>query len=286
MNRAPRAYPTGERNATPRTANWRPARLACVRNRHSGPNEHLCFLASPFVPFASLLFPHHVGTIFPTGLEKGVWQAAALFGLAGARLELPQRAGRTFIRGIDRLLRPKFGLFEYTDDPRCIIRIARSRSPRTVHLPDGTLVPAGAPVLELHFWNEHLPRIPPGGPDLAWARTFRERIQFSLEALADYLARHPELGDVVALRGETSLSLDDNLYAAFLRRLGFTLIPLPPPSAWWKRLVRFFEHLYVWMLIWTYNPESLRGKSLRRARRVELWMSAAELLARYRPKER
>jgi hypothetical protein len=47
------------------------------------------------------------------------------------------------------------------------------------------------------------------------------------------------------------------------------------------RFGEFWENLYTWGLMWTFNAASLRHRSLLRLRRAEVWMSAAELLARY-----
>lgn len=201
-------------------------------------------------------------------------------------LQLPERLARRIILVLDALLRRRFGIYEYTQDPECVLRIALRRSHSTCTLSDGTVIQEGAPIVELHFWNEHIPRMGPAGPDLAWGLRFYRRLRKSLAELARYVNQTPEMKGVVAFRGESSFAAEVGWerYADVMRRLGFEFRPLPPQNAW-QRFVGFFEHLYVWALIWAFNPVSLRGKRLLTAARGELWISRQRLLERYLPTE-
>ncbi len=203
---------------------------------------------------------------------------------------LPARLGswlaagtRRVILGLDRLLRTVYGIREFSADPECILRIARERSPQTVRLADGTLVVKGAPGIGLHFWNEHIPPIDPAGPDLAWGLKFYRRLRKSLQALAEYIDANNDLNDAVALWAEVSFPAEPGLgrYDRLLEALGFEFKPLPPPAGLPGRVGRFFQHLYAWALIWTFNPPSLRRKNLLAAERGRLWISKAELLRRH-----
>ena len=69
----------------------------------------------------------------------------------------------------DAIIRTFYGLCEFTDDPACVLRVGLSPARAPVSLSDGTRVEIGELVGTLHFWNEHLPRFKPGGPDLHWA---------------------------------------------------------------------------------------------------------------------
>jgi len=63
-----------------------------------------------------------------------------------------------------------------------------------------------------------------------------------------------------------------------LQRLGFTVIPYHRSLG---AFGEFWENFYTWMLMWTYNPGSLRYRGLWGLRRAEIWMSAEEFLRRY-----
>ena len=75
---------------------------------------------------------------------------------------------RALMRRIDAWMLRVLGIFEFSDDPECVLRLQITRAPHTLCL-NGRVVNAGEPVLELHLWNEHIPPLPPSGPDLAWA---------------------------------------------------------------------------------------------------------------------
>lgn len=189
-------------------------------------------------------------------------------------------AARVAIRGLDALLRRIYGIHAFTDDPKCLFRVAFRRSPYDRTLSDGTRVRRGDPIVELHFWNERLPRMGPHGPDATWALRFAARLRHSLRLLAEYLATDPRARDVVAVYGYTYLTWDErDPQQLLLRRLGFTFFVHPPPRTPWGWVIRFFTQGYTWALVWTYNPTSLRARAFFRERLVEIWMSRQQLLA-------
>lgn len=49
-------------------------------------------------------------------------------------------------------------------------------------------IESGALVADLHLWNEHIPPMPKGGPDLVWARQVSTQVRRSLDELARNLA--------------------------------------------------------------------------------------------------
>lgn len=64
---------------------------------------------------------------------------------------------------------------------------------------------------------------------------------------------------------------------SFLHRFGFEVF------AHQSRLGsfgRFWENLYSWLLLWTYNPNSLRTYSFSQLRRMEFWASRQDFLAK------
>lgn len=186
---------------------------------------------------------------------------------------------KSIIRLFDRFLRRAQGIFEFWDDPDCMFRARIARAPHTIHLPKGR-VPAGAKVLEMHLWNEHVPHIPPGGPSLALAVQGRRMMVSSLRRLASEIQQNPSLADVQAVGAVTVLFTlgDGSGGEKLLTRLGFTTSPYHSPLRWFGE---FWENLYTWSLMWAYNAASLRHRRLLSLHRTEVWIERDEFLHRY-----
>ncbi len=92
--------------------------------------------------------------------------------------------GKAAVRFLDFILRRFMGIEEYCRRPDCLFRIALVRCPEEVRLADGTLVPLGDPVGDLHYWNEHMPSLADGKPALAWALAADRKVRRSLGELA------------------------------------------------------------------------------------------------------
>ena len=71
------------------------------------------------------------------------------------------------VYGIDRFLRRRQGIYEYTTHAQCLFRIERSRAEHGFKLADGAQVRAGDRLLKLHLWNEHIPAMGSQGPSVA-----------------------------------------------------------------------------------------------------------------------
>ncbi len=178
----------------------------------------------------------------------------------------------------DAWLRRRYGVFEFCEDPECLLRLRLSQAPHTLTLGDDVL-PAGEPILELHLWNEHIP-LPTGGADLVWAsKVYRFWIR-SLRGAAAYLQSDRQLAGVRAVGGATVLLAPS--YSAggqrLMQRLGFTIIPYRGRLGGFGE---FWENFYSWVIMWAFNPASLHHRSLTRLRREEVWMSAGEFVRRY-----
>lgn len=190
--------------------------------------------------------------------------------------------GRRGVKGIDFLLRRAQGVKEFSCQEDCILRLSLSQARAGQVLSDGTTIRPGDLVGQIHLWNERLPFMGQEGPDLAWARRFRSQFARSLEELAAYVANEPSLAGVRAFCGETAFALADlEMAGRFARGMGFDFLEPPGGQSPWGRFVRFWDNFYALMLIWTYNPASLRGKALFRLRRHQLWISREKLLSRY-----
>lgn len=182
---------------------------------------------------------------------------------------------RALIRHFDRLLRQALGVVEFCDDPEGLLRIRVTTAAHDVPLPDRA-IPAGMPILELHLWNEHVPPLPPAGPDLAWAVRSRRMLIASLRSLARQMETDARLAGVQAIGGATVLpSLGGE---GLFKRLGFAIHPYRNPLG---RFGEFWENFYTWAIMWTFNQASLRQRHLLHLRRSEIWMSREEFLQRY-----
>jgi hypothetical protein len=111
-----------------------------------------------------------------------------------------------FIHRLDALLRQLYRISEFTDDPSCILRLAMKLSSTPLKLNDDTRIMPGDPVGEFHLWNDHVPRFPPGGPTLGWARQAHRLVVHSLSLLADHVENGPEWQQVRAFYADVPIS--------------------------------------------------------------------------------
>jgi hypothetical protein len=187
---------------------------------------------------------------------------------------------RVFIRHFDQLLSSMQKTRVFSTDPQVIVRIQVERLSHSIQLPEG-VIPEGSKALVLHLWNERLPLMPPEGADMAYALSFYHLMLSSLEALGRYMQVDESLQDICIVGGVTShvwLNGANKGGSSMLRRLGFTLLPYRHPL--WKIGV-FLNNFYTWVLMWTYNPASLRRHKLFKLQRVEGWMTASFFLERF-----
>jgi hypothetical protein len=191
---------------------------------------------------------------------------------------------RAMVLSLDLLLQRQAHVQEFTQDEECILRIALTTCKKDFQLSDGTKVRAGDKICELHLWNEHIPPMPMEGPDLRWGVRFYRLAVKSFRSLAAYIATD-ERQDIVALGGQMAFleREDPPVLAAVTARLGFDLLNLTAQGGRWRRFTHFWENLYSWALMWTFNPASLRGKRFLRLQRYRLWISRRTLLERYGP---
>jgi hypothetical protein len=186
----------------------------------------------------------------------------------------------TAVFALDRWLRRRRGVFEYSLDPQCLFRLEQRCADDTLELADGTRVCAGAPVLVLHLWNEHVPLMGRGGPTLAWAHKTSRAIHASLQELARFLAGRPDLGDVRVLYADVRVSGASQAVRAarIMARYGFETTTAsvdrrPAPQ-------RMADALFVLMMAGVTNPCSLRSAPVRHAN-LRVFMSRAVLEQRY-----
>lgn len=186
---------------------------------------------------------------------------------------------RSLIRGLDAFLRRAYGVFEFSESQDCILRLQVTTTPHSLSFSEHT-IPSGGKVLFLHIWNEHMLPMPTGGADLAWTKRMLQAFIKSLGEVAGYIRWEPAMRDVRAVGGITVLlfSGDRANGARFMEKLGFTVMPYSNPLG---RFGEFWENFYSWMLMWTYNPGSIRYRHVMAFKRAEFWMPVEEFVKRF-----
>ena len=209
----------------------------------------------------------------------------AVTSLAG-RLPLQPGAGGPsavalgLIREIDSSLRRSQGVFEFSSREDCILRVGFERARQRLRLADGVAVEQGDLALGLHLWNEHLPRTPPEGPDLAWGARMRRRLFASLGELAAAIQADPRLGQAKAIHARLAVHGHGRGAPQAVTRIGFEALPLEAHPRLDGYVHELAEDFWLMGLAWTFNPGSLRRRG-RPRRRDQLWMSSQALIARF-----
>ena len=184
--------------------------------------------------------------------------------------------------GLDALLRRWHAVTEYSIDNRCIFRIQLAQIEDTVRLADGTLARPGDRIIDLHLWNEHLPRLPAGGASVDWALEMRRCLEVSLRELAAYLNVHQEFRDVRILRGHIKLCVSEQCdqMARLCRRLGFEIADSDEPGSLIERVHGFGQNILISLMVLALNAGAIRADSLRRTT-LNAYLSRKQLISRF-----
>jgi hypothetical protein len=160
--------------------------------------------------------------------------------------------------------------------------MAQTRASRLICLDGRIVAEPGDRIIAIHFRNEDLPPVPPGGPDMAWVCRFRDELSRGMRRLAARMASDPALGDVKAVYGLMSLARVGRSAKArrFGAWFGFKPTDKPCPPSLGRRLHDRLEDVWLWGMAWAYNPVCLKHRHLFRSR-DEVWISRADFLRRY-----
>lgn len=183
--------------------------------------------------------------------------------------------------GLDRWLRRRQGVYEYSSDPVCLFRINRATAEENVKLTDGTIIRIGDPILNLHLWNEHIMQMRQGHSTVAWAQQLSHGIDLSLRELANCLAHRPDLDDIVALRADMRLSTKEQSeqLARLSAHYGFELAS-PHNPATSGAIHRFGESIFMFLLVFATNRGALRSDIFWRDHAI-VYLSRTALERRY-----
>ena len=201
--------------------------------------------------------------------------------------ETPRTLFENSVYALDRFLRRRRGIYEYTTHPQCLFRIERTRVEHAFTLADGVQLRAGDRLLKLHLWNEHIPPMGTHGPSVAWGLEVTRAIGISLAELARYLRLRRELDDVPAISGDMYLSTParGDQFARIVARYGFEAVAR---GACWRptALHRFGENVLLVLLVLVTNPVVLRSALRPYHRRVFLSRAVLERNYGVSPAER
>jgi len=184
---------------------------------------------------------------------------------------------------IDKKLRARDGIFEYSVCPRCIFRAQLESSASDIALSDGTSVSAGSHLINLHLWNEHIPPFPAQGPTLGWARQMCRGLEISLEELAAFLQDRPAPEDIAAIGANMMFgsTLQAQALVQLAARYGFVrAVDVAPPRSIAQRLHLLGENILIAMLVIAHNPAAFRTDNLHRER-VLVYLHRTELMRRF-----
>lgn len=181
---------------------------------------------------------------------------------------------------IDRQLRTRQGISEYTTSQHCIFRMQVDTCKDGFELQDGTILNPGARIIVLHLWNEHIPQFPPGGPTLGWARRVNRALDNSLRELELHLSNRPDLDDVRVIKAEMALASAERgaQLLALAGKYGFQPIR-PARQSLLQQLHRMGENILIAMLVLAHNPAAFRADILRRSF-TPVFLSRASLSGR------
>jgi len=185
---------------------------------------------------------------------------------------------RRLILGFDRWMVRTAGMITFWDDPDCLLRLEVQIAPRDITY-DGLTIDKDERILAFHIWNEHLPPFPRSDPDLGWAFATYRLFAGSLKPMAEFIQQQEGLAKIKMLKGKTTL-LPPPTHAGRnpLHSLGFSVRNYNSPLG---NFGNFWEHFYLYWLIWAFNPESVRDKSLFDISMTEIWIPLQDFLNRY-----
>ncbi len=191
-----------------------------------------------------------------------------------------QKILRYYITRVDRALRQRLCIFEFTQDHRCILRASLRQATFPVALPSGEWINRGDSVLELHLWNDRLTAILQGRPLFGRGACLRDSLHASLVQLATFLMRQDSEQNIIAVHARLARNAEKSSLIG--TPLGFAVISK-------KRTARVrshdaLENILTYALCWVCRPVDQRQR-LVTLRRLEMWLSTKGFLSLYGPIE-
>jgi hypothetical protein len=182
------------------------------------------------------------------------------------------------IFALDVWLRRRQAIVGYSSHPSCVFRLGVARSRRTLVLRDGTRLQAGQLMIELHFWNEHIPQVPPNGATIRWARQMQKSISTSLRELACYLSSQPNLRDISVICADvpSATKAQCRQIEHIMGYYGFETLMDAEQLELHEHIHRLGENILISLTIFAQNAAALRLDTLMRVR-IPIYISRREL---------
>lgn len=182
------------------------------------------------------------------------------------------------IFALDSRLRRGHAVVEYSVHPSCIFRVEIGRADRQLTLSDGTQLRPGQRIAQLHFWNEHVPPVPPNGPTIRWARSMQKSIAISLRELAQFLCSQPDFRDISVICGDvpSGTKAQSRQVAHIMGYYGFETRADDESLPIAERVHRFGQNILISMIVFAHNAAALRIDTLARVR-VPIYLSRRTL---------
>jgi len=190
-----------------------------------------------------------------------------------------RNSSRIAVSALDWILRTALGIYEFSESPDCLLRIAIARAGRQVGMPDNLGLPRSNRLVDLHFWNEHFEALLRGKAPCTRARLICRHLEYSLGLLAAYLLAHPEI-DAEMIHGRAVMPLGDRFakFKGVAQAYGFRVTTSPVSGI--GRFHDFWEDFLVRALLWAFNPGPARRRKLRLCR-ADVWIDHKTLMSRY-----
>ena len=191
------------------------------------------------------------------------------------------------IQLIDALYYRYVRTFEFNSEAECLLRLAITHNDRELTLSDGTTIYRGEPIGELHIWKEHIPRIPPAGPNISWAIAFQNNLKRSLQNLAEYIQTDTEIPPIQAFCSQVYFSNGAKLIQRrhFFNQWGFELLDLEREARKSGRLIDRTTNYFANSIFWERNaPTGNHGSRSRDVEHCQIWITRNTLLQRYTSK--
>jgi hypothetical protein len=186
--------------------------------------------------------------------------------------------------GLDAWMRRQQGMLELNTSPTCMLRVVMIRAENEMRLSDGAIIGRGDRIIDLHFWNERMPKTS-AGQGLGFGGRFGRQLRRSFVDLAGAIDTDPRLAGAVAVRARLAFAAARNRdeMHRFGHWFGFEGAEETGPLSLRRRLHDAAEDIWLLILTWTFNPGCLPTRQTVR-RREDLWISKAKLIERYAAK--
>jgi YkoP domain len=161
---------------------------------------------------------------------------------------------------VDERLRRRNAVIDYSDHPDCMSRIKITALTGDVPLADGVRLRRGDRIVELHFRNEHFPRMDRHGATIEWASRAKRRIDFSLRELCVFLNNRAEFDDITGVRATMPVRGLAQLgeFERIAARFGFELTRNLSPSGFAGWMLCVGQNALGLLLVLAGNPEAAR----------------------------